>query len=136
MNQQQLNSRQLRDLKRIIDSQPNFQDQGKLGHFFDLYLVCEATARKLIYYYNGNGDHRAFIVTTVKTATEVFFHNQISEIDIENIFRSGNANIGSRTCRQLRNKYIHDLSASAREEIENRFSDLKSKMENWINLFH
>ena len=46
----QLTTQQNKELKKILRLNPNFSAQGKLGDFFDSYLLCDATARKLVYY--------------------------------------------------------------------------------------
>ena len=48
-NKKTLTSQEIKELKKILRLNPNFSVQGKLGDFFDYYLLCEVTARKLIY---------------------------------------------------------------------------------------
>jgi hypothetical protein len=47
---------------------------------------------------------------------------------------SGEGKRGAKTCRQLRNGYLHSLSKKDKEEINSRFGELKGYMEKWINL--
>ena len=130
----ELNAQQLLELKKITNSKPGFSLQGKLGEFFDLYLVCEVTARKLVYY-NVREKRKKLRVDSIKSAIETFVPNDLEEIPIYKIFKSGKGKRNSNTCRSLRNNYLHSLSENDRIEIEERINVLKSDMEKWINLF-
>lgn len=44
----ELTEKRKTELKKITNQSPGFISQGDLGTFFDLYLVCESTARKII----------------------------------------------------------------------------------------
>jgi hypothetical protein len=135
MIQIELNRQQRNELQRIINNQPNFKLQGILGEFFDLYLVCEATAKKLIYYNTGSDLLNSYRVDMIESSAILFFPNKAGNIPINEIFKSGEGIRGNKTCRQLRNAYIHNLSVQDRAEIEAHFVQLKYNMEQWINLF-
>jgi len=124
---------QKNELSKIISRMPNFSSQGSLGVFFDYYLVCEATARKLIYYKTGS-DANILVITSIKAAVTLYFPEKEDQISIDDIFKSGEGHRHKKTCRQLRNSYIHNLSPEDRSEIETRITLLKSYMVNWINI--
>ena len=136
MIHRELNPHEKSGLQRIINNQPNFKQQGKLGDFFDLYLVCEATARKLIFYSTSRGSSDSFKVHIIESSTMTFFPSKIGNIPIRDIFKAGAGIRGNKTCRQLRNDYIHSLSSLDRSEIEERIIPLKQNMEQWINMFN
>ena len=114
---------------------PNFSAQGKLGEFFDSYLLCEATARKLVYYKTGK-DNITLYTSSIDSALKRFFPNNFSGIPVNKVFASRlKTNRNNKTCRQLRNAYIHNLSKEDRTEIENRITSLKDDMNKWLGLF-
>lgn len=127
------------ELKKITIQSPGFKCQGDLGCFFDLFLVCEATARKLISYYkneNSKSENQFYSITEVRFALNFFSISVMANDDfVKYIFKSGNGLRGKKTCRQLRNDYIHNLSQFDRAEIESRNKDLIENMNKWIQLF-
>ena len=130
-----LSAKQIKELKKIIGLSPKFHVQGKLGDFFDNYLLCEVTARKIIFFKTGKTSQNLYI-KSIKSAAKHYFPSQNTAIPIDNIFLSGNkSNRNNKSCRQLRNGYIHSLSKEDRNEIESRIIDLKADMQKWINLF-
>lgn len=132
---EQLTGQQIKELKKILRLNPNFSAQGKLGEFFDSYLLCEATARKLVHYKTGK-DNITLYTTSIESAIKRFFPNNFSSIPINKIFASSlRTNRNNKTCRQLRNAYIHNLSKEDRLEVENRIISLKNDMLKWLNLF-
>ena len=57
-------------------------------------------------------------------------------IPVNKVFASRlKTNRNNKTCRQLRNAYIHNLSKEDRTEIENRITSLKDDMNKWLGLF-
>jgi hypothetical protein len=127
-----LTSGQQTVIVRIKSEAPDFKQQGKLGEFFDLFLVCEATAKKLINY-AGYNDYN---ITNIQRAMSMYFPNESSDF-LNNIFLGGDGNKRNhKSCRQLRNGYIHSLSKQDRQEIENRIDVLRNNMNRWINLFN
>ncbi|PLB85258.1 hypothetical protein C0T31_11845 [Dysgonamonadaceae bacterium] len=132
---EELTGPQKKELKKILRLNPNFSAQGKLGEFFDSYLLCEATARKLIYYKTGK-DHITLYTKSIDSALKRFFPNNFDSIPVNKIFDSSlKTNRNNKTCRQLRNAYIHNLSKKDRTEIENRITPLKEDMQKWLSLF-
>lgn len=127
------------ELKKITIQSPGFKCQGDLGYFFDLFLVCEATARKLIFYYNienSRSENQFYSITEVRFALNFFSLSVMPNDDfVKYIFKSGKGTRGNKTCRQLRNDYIHNLSQFDRAEIESRNKDLIENMNKWIQLF-
>jgi len=135
----ELNEKRKAELKKITNQSPGFRCQGDLGYFFDLFLVCEATARKLISYYKNEiskSENQIYTITEVKAALSFFSISVMPNDDFVNyIFKSGNGLRGKKTCRQLRNDYIHNLSQIDRNEIESRNKDLIENMNKWTQLF-
>ena len=134
-NKKTLTSQEIKELKKILRLNPNFSVQGKLGDFFDYYLLCEVTARKLIYY-KKKKNNTILYISSIISAMKHFFPNNYKSVPVNEIFASGsNTHRNNKTCRQLRNNYIHTLSKEDKTEIENRNSDLKSNMRKWLYLF-
>lgn len=132
---EQLTGHQKKGLKKILRLNPNFSAQGKLGEFFDSYLLCEATARKLVHYNTGK-DNITLHTSSIDSALKRFFPNNFSAIPINKIFASSLRTIrNNKTCRQLRNAYIHNLSKEDKAEIENRITSLNEDMNKWLSLF-
>lgn len=127
------------ELKKITMQCPGFSCQGNLGYFFDLFLICEATARKLIFYYKKETfrtESQIYTIKEVKAALNLFSLLNTNDFNfVDFIFKSGIGSRGNKTCRQLRNDYIHNLSLIDRSEIENRNVDLIGNMNKWIKLF-
>jgi hypothetical protein len=129
-----LKSNHFNELQKIIKQKPNFSVQGSLGEFFDLYLVCEATARKIVSYNSGTSSkelHFASIMSAVNT----YFPNKLTNSTITQIFNSNFGKRNNRTCRQLRNGYLHSLSEKDKIEIVSRIDSLKNDMNKWISIF-
>lgn len=132
---EELTGPQKKELKKILRLNPNFSAQGKLGEFFDSYLLCEATARKLIHYKTGK-DNITLYIQSIDSALKRFFPNNFVSIPVNKIFASSlKTNRNNKTCRQLRNAYIHNLSKEDRAEIENRITSLNEDMKKWLSLF-
>ena len=126
-----LSPQQKRELKKITTLSPNFKAQGKLGEFFDLYLVCESTAKKFLEFTG----YKTYQVNSIQKIIEKYFPNSIDKKQIESIFKGGEGTRNSKSCRQLRNEYLHQLSIKGRTEIENRIEELSDNMNKWIVLF-
>ena len=121
----------LKGVKHTNLSHQSIQD------FCALYMTCEATARKLIKYYkdaNGLPVKQNFSILEVNAAVR-HFGLTINQPIIDKIFKSGDGIRNSKTCRQLRNSFFHTLQKEDRQEIIDRFVDLKSDMDTWLNLF-
>ena len=131
----ELNAEGILKLKNLTIPKPGFSSQRSLGEFFDLYLICEVSAKVLVAYYSPKNKKRVLRIDNIKSAIRVFFPNDIERIPVNEIFQSGNGTRNNKSCRQLRNSYFHELSEKDRIEIEERIIVLKSYMEIWINLF-
>ena len=130
-----LTPQEIKELKKIVRQNPGFSAQGNLGIFFDLYLVCEATARKLIYY-KKKKNPEGLNINSIISCVNLFFPNKLASIPMENIFGSAISRTrNNKTCRQLRNSYIHNLSKEDKNEIDRRINILERDMQKWIKLF-
>ena len=61
-----------------------------------------------------------------------YFGLDIDSKLIVQIFKSGDANRGERTPRQLRNGIFHSKAVKDIEEVEQRFEELSKLMETWL----
>ena len=133
-------TKQINFLNGKINCKSNLSSSQNLVDFFDLFFVCEVTARKLIEYYHAENNLTAktetekYNMTSLKAAVK-HFSLSINEPTLQNIFRAGVGKRNQKSCRQLRNAYIHSLLDDDKAEIENRFNQLKTDMDTWINLF-
>lgn len=133
--QRVLTPKEIRELRKIVQQKPGFSAQGNVGRFFDLYLLCEATARKLVYY-KTRKNSQILNIDSIKSTINLFFPNKTANIPIENIFGSAvKRKRNDKTCRQLRNSYIHSLSKEDRNEIDRRINTLEQDMQKWLSLF-
>lgn len=132
-----LNTQQVKHLKDLATNSPNFKtDKSNLGEFFNLYIICEITARRLVRYYReAKSDASNLISPSIDSAVNTFFPSKSNSIDVKKIFEGSEGKRGYKSCRQLRNGYLHSLSSSDKKEIEDRFEDLKTSMSAWLDLF-
>jgi len=72
-----LSSKQIKELKKILRLSPMFHVQGKLGDFFDYYLLCEATARKLIFFKTGKTS-KILYISSIESAVKYYFSSQLT----------------------------------------------------------
>jgi len=135
VNKDKLSAKQIKELKKILRLSPMFHVQGKLGDFFDYYLMCEVTARKLIFFKTGKTSQTLYI-NSIDSTVKHYFPSQYTATPIDKIFSSGSkSGRNNKSCRQLRNGYIHSLSKEDKSEIESRIIVLKADMQKWLNLF-
>lgn len=132
-----LNTQHLAQLKLLATNSPNFiTNESNVGEFFNLYIMCEASARRLVRYYRGaKTDTPDLYKRSIESAIKVYFPSTVNSIDIKNIFEGSEGKRGQKSCRQLRNGYLHSLSSSDKKEIEDRFENLKTSMDAWLDLF-
>ncbi len=132
-----LNTKQINELRTKYLAKSNLSVSAELRDFFDLFLVCEATARKIIEYYRNQKKPKNttenYTITQIRSAVK-HFNLYVVDSTIEHIFKAGKGKLGHKTCRQLRNSYIHNVP-KGKEEIELRFKELKDYMEQWIYIF-
>ncbi len=131
MKQNLLTPKQLKELKEKTNCKSNLSSSSTLRDFFDLFFVCEAIARKLIYYHNSKKQSDNYNIRQLQAAIKHF--SLTDESILDNIFKS-KGKVGNKTCRQLRNCYIHNVPCG-KQEIEDRFIVLKDYMEKWIDIF-
>lgn len=123
------------NLKALINNSPEFTTkESKLGDFFNCYLICEVIARRLVRYYYQK-DKKVLSLSNIKTAFKTYFPSEIDKIEIDKIFKGNKGKKNQKSCRQLRNGYLHSLSSSDKLEIETRYEVLEEYMKKWINLF-
>ena len=132
MKQAVLSDKQIKELKDIATLAPGFNKQGKLGTFFDLWLVCEVLAKKHIMYHKQLSELPVNWSYTQLTAALKNFSVPYDVVNVKPTFQSGHkGKRGSKTARQLRNGFIHTLSTNDRKEIENQHGELVANLTSW-----
>ena len=122
-------------LIEITQRSPGFLCQGDLGAFLDLYFVAEVVARKIASFYQDDTNKPRYDKIQVLQLGAAIRHFKIifPESDIRTLFRGGEGLRGTKSARQLRNGYVHSLSAEDRIEIERRAPVLKDMLNRFIN---
>jgi len=129
-----LSDKQLKELKEIPALEPGFKEQGEVGVFIDLWVVCEVLSKKYIMYHKQLSELPINWTYPQLIAALNSFSVSFDDKYMKPAFKSGNkGKRGSKSARQLRNGYIHTLSANDREEIETRHGDLVSNLRYWKN---
>lgn len=120
--------------KDIANSDPGFSCQGKLGMFFDHFLVSEALARKILMFYQDDTDkpRSENIQVHQLIAAQKHFSIPFAETETKKIFLGGTGLRGSKSARQLRNGYIHSLSSPDRIEIESKSIEFSTLLGQFI----
>lgn len=135
MNSKALTPQQLKALQLVVDSDPGFKAQGKLGEFLDSWLICEVLAKKLIMYHKDAKELPTKWQYTQLTAALNEFGYSYDKNQVEAAFRSNNnAKRGNKSARVLRNNFIHTLSGDDRNEIESRSKELLELLLYWKNI--
>ena len=134
----QVNALNLRRNKSLIDVEkksPGFDCQGVVGQFIGCYLQCEVLATKIQHFYQKDNSHEENQLNT-KALTDALAHFNMhySNESLMHIFSGGKGKRGSKSARQLRNGYLHQLSDSDREEIEINGQGLIGEMKNFLKL--
>lgn len=121
-------------LIEITQRSPGFLCQGDLGAFLDRYFVAEVLARKVMSFYQDDtmkpGSDK--IQVQQLSAAIGYFGIIFQESDIRTLFLGGKGLRGSKSARQLRNGYVHSLSAEDRVEIERMTPLLKDMLNRFI----
>lgn len=132
MKKSSLSDNQIKELKAILTLDPGFTKQGKVGTFIDLWLVCEVLAKKYIMYHKQLSESPYTWKYTQLTAALKSFSVPYDSEKVIPAFKSGhNGRRGSKTARQLRNGFLHTLSANDRKEIEARNGELATLLRYW-----
>lgn len=56
-------------------------------------------------------------------------------MSVNKIFKGDRGLRGQKSCRQLRNGYLHSLSNDDKLEIETRYTELEDYMKDWSTIF-
>jgi len=107
-------------LNEITQRLPGFSCQGVLGAFLDHYFVAEVLARKIMSFYQEDTNKSCLDKIQVQqlSAAIKYFKVSFPELDTRVLFLGGEGLRGNKSARQLRNGYVHSLSAEDRVEIE------------------
>lgn len=132
---QALNLRRNRGLAEAQSNNPGFDCQGIVGQFVGYYLRCEVFATKLQNFYQTDKEYKQTKLNT-KALTEALIHFNIhfdNDVLLK-LFQGGEGKRGTKSARQLRNGYLHQLSNSDRKEIEVNGQWLASEMKKVLTL--
>lgn len=121
-------------LIEITQRAPGFCCQGNLGMFLDRYFVAEVLARKLMSFYQNDTGKTHFDKMQIQQLNAAISHFGVvfSERDIRTLFLGGEGQRDTKSARQLRNGYVHNLSSADRCEIESNASALTFLLNNFI----
>jgi len=134
-----LGNQRKKKLQKIICRRYAICDNRKLIDFLSLYIDCEATAKKYVYYYKADKKQKNSNTYEGLKYDEVgkaarYFALEINADLIKKIFESSTGIRNHKTPRQLRNGVVHSKSIKDIEEIELRFDELLSLMNTWIDI--
>lgn len=124
------------EIASVSNMNPMFSCQGVVGEFIDIYLQCEVMSRKLQSYYRSDTDKTGNndLQIQVLEASLKHFSMDYKSIDINILFKGGVGARGNKSARQLRNGYLHSLSAEDKNEIIENASIFKLNMERFLLL--
>jgi hypothetical protein len=126
-------------LEDVLKLSPNFREQGNVGLFIDLYLMCEVKARKLINYYNTdkklNSKSKYINWKSIYASLTNFNVSSLSKTEVEKLFKGAEGKRGSKSARQLRNGYLHSLSQTDKKEIIENYAELNRIMQTFLNSY-
>lgn len=75
VSKDELSAKQIKELKKFLNLSPMFHVLGKVDDFFDYYLLCEVTARKLIFFQTGKTSQTLY-TKSINSAVKHYFPNQ------------------------------------------------------------
>lgn len=111
-----------------------FSCAGDVGKFINLYLRCEIFATRLQHYYQTDKEHKQGKLNTDSLSEALsHFSLPVDKDKILLLFKGGSGKKGSKSARQLRNGYLHQLSEADRLEIIEKYSELIAEMERFLN---
>lgn len=124
-----LNQRRNTGLDDAVSKDPGFSCQGKVGEFIGLYLRCELFATRLQHYYQTDKQYKQGGLNT-DMLSKAFEHFGIpfDQDKLLSIFKGAEGKRGSKSARQLRNGYLHQLSEPDKLEIIDKHQVLVKEM--------
>lgn len=122
-------------LIEITQRFPGFSCQGDLGAFLERYFVADVLSRKVMSFYQDDIKKLRSDKIQVQQLSAAVRHFGIiyTELDLRTLFLGGEGLRGSKSARQLRNGYVHDLSAEDRVEIERMAPVLNDMLNSFIH---
>ncbi len=124
-----LNQRRNTGLDDAASKDPGFSCQGKVGEFIGLYLRCELFATRLQHYYQRDKQYkRGGLNTDMLSKAFEHFGIQFVQDKLLSIFQGAEGKRGSKSARQLRNGYLHQLSEPDKLEIIDKHPVLVKEM--------
>lgn len=122
-------------LNVIAAKRIGFGCQGKVGTFIDNYIVCEATATKLVQFYKTDKKFKSSGPLRKDDIHDALVHFgiQINKLDVGAVFTGGSGKKGTKSARQLRNGFLHSISESDRIEIEAKYAYFMKLMSEFLS---
>lgn len=122
-------------LDSVSKNDPGFSCQGAVGEFIGLYLRCEVFATKLQQYYQTDKQPSQTKLNTQSLSKSLaHFNLHFNTEDLLLIYKGGSGKRGSKSARQLRNGYLHELSSADKVEIEQKHSEYMKLMKRFLEL--
>lgn len=136
MTKELLSSKRLTALKNVQSLDPNFHLAGAVGEFIGFYLLCEVLATKLQNYYRADNNKPELdkIQIQALTASLKYFSLTFDNSELKSVFSGGKGLVGKKSARQLRNGYLHSLSATDKQEIINKAPHYNESMKKFLGL--
>ncbi|EHI9242981.1 hypothetical protein [Vibrio parahaemolyticus] len=130
-----LNSRRNQGLSQAENSDPGFGCQGIIGLFVGYYLRCEVFATKLQHFYQSDKGYKQTSLNTKDFKSALtHFDIHLEEDKVIKIFQGGKGKRGTKSAKQLRNGYLHQLSSSDKTEIETNGTWFVGEMKKLLRL--
>ena len=122
-------------LETAAQNDPGFSCQGKVGEFIGFYLRCEVFATKLQHYYQTDKQpQKSKLNTQSLTKALEHFNLYFKSESLLYVFKGGSGKRGSKSARQLRNGYLHELSSADKNEIIQQHSEYVKLMKSFLKL--
>ena len=122
-------------LDSVSKNDPGFSCQGVVGEFIGLYLRCEVFATKLQHYYQTDKQPLQTRLNTQSLSKSLeHFNLHFNSESLLLIYKGGSGKRGSKSARQLRNGYLHELSSADKNEIEKKHSEYVKLMKRFLDL--
>ncbi len=125
-----------KELSAVANLDPQFYCQGDIGTFISLYLQAEVFAKKIQRYYRTDTNKNGKDELNIKVLKAAISHFSLSfkHNDVDSLFKGGSGTQNNKSARQLRNGYLHSLSANDKKEITSKSAVFNSKLKAFLAL--
>ena len=131
------------EIKNKYEDNKNFFEDGdinsKVYAFINKFVACEFLMKQMIYHYNHDTEKEFCEIRDIQLnmnklyATIKFFNYDINKEDLKFIF-NGDKTRGRKSCKELRNGFLHSFDSNDGYEIYNRFDSLMDCMDCFIHI--